>query len=79
MASPTGQTGKGKYPRQLVIMVSEETGNLVDELAAKHSLSKAEVSRTFLEAGIDLGRSAAVTSRSELTADEFERVTTLTP
>jgi hypothetical protein len=75
MASPTGQTGKGKFPRQLVIMVTAETGELVDRLAAKHSLSKAEVARTFLEAGVKAGN-AAVTSRGELAADPLERVTT---
>lgn len=45
-------TRVGRFPRQLVIMVSAETGDLVDELAAKHGESKAEVARTFLEAGI---------------------------
>lgn len=42
----------GKYPIQLVLMVSTEVGNLIEEVAEEQDLRKTEVLRTFLHAGI---------------------------
>lgn len=58
MASPTGQTGKGIYPRQIVIMVTEKMADRLEEDAKRHRLSKSEVARTYIEAGIELADEA---------------------
>lgn len=50
MASPTA--APGQYPEQLVIMVTKETKARIVADATRHSLSKSEVARTYLEAGI---------------------------
>lgn len=51
MASPTA--APGQYPEQLVIMVTSETKQRINDDAERHRLSKSEVARTFLEAGIE--------------------------
>lgn len=51
MASPTA--APGKYPEQLVIMVTAETKARIEADATKHYLSKSEVARTYLDAGIE--------------------------
>jgi predicted DNA-binding protein len=58
MASPTGQTGKGIYPRQIVIMVTEEIADRLEAEAKRHRLSKSEVTRTYIEAGVELADQA---------------------
>ena len=58
MASPTGQTGQGVYPRQIVIMVTNETAERLDAEAKRHRLSKSEVTRTYIEAGIEVADQA---------------------
>ena len=58
MASPTGQTGQGVYPRQIVIMVTHEIADRLDAEAKRHRLSKSEVTRTYIEAGIDVADQA---------------------
>lgn len=51
MASATA--APGKYPEQLVIMVTTETKARIEADAKAHWLSKSEVARTYLEAGIE--------------------------
>lgn len=51
MASATA--APGKYPEQLVIMVDTETKNRIETDAEAHRLSKSEVARTYLAAGIE--------------------------
>lgn len=50
MASPTA--APGQYPEQLVIMVTSETKARIVSDAKRHRLSKSEVARTYLDAGI---------------------------
>lgn len=57
MASPTA--APGQYPEQLVIMVTSETKARINADAARHHLSKSEVARTYLEAGIQVADEAA--------------------
>lgn len=52
MASSTGQTGQGLFPKQLIVMVSAETMKRIDRDAARERLSKSEVARTYLLAGM---------------------------
>lgn len=60
------RTRVAKYPYQLVIMASAETGEIIDRLAEEHGESKAEVARTFLDAGIAAGQSSAIEDAAEL-------------
>jgi hypothetical protein len=57
MASKTA--APGLYPRQIVIMVTDEVGDLIDKMATKHRVSKSEVARTLIDAGIEVGQAAA--------------------
>lgn len=50
MASATA--APGKYPEQLVIMVTSETKARIETEAKQHWLSKSEVARTYLDAGM---------------------------
>lgn len=50
MASHTA--APGQYPEQLVIMVTSETKARIVSDAKRHRLSKSEVARTYLDAGI---------------------------
>jgi len=52
MASPTGQTGLGKYPHQVVILVSDSVANRIADDAATYRLSKSQVARAYIDAGI---------------------------
>lgn len=52
MASPTGQAGRGKYPKQIVTMVDEATDTRLRDEAAEWSLSLSEVTRTYIELGM---------------------------
>lgn len=51
MASPTGQTGRGKFPKTLILMVSEEFDEFVRETAATEGRSLSEVGRELMDAG----------------------------
>lgn len=53
MASATGQTGKGKYPRQIVIMVSDEVADRIEREAIDEERSKSDVARGYIDAGIE--------------------------
>lgn len=64
MASPTA--APGQYPKQLVIMVDEDTHKRISEEAATHWLSKSEVARTYLTAGMQHADELA----ASMTADE---------
>lgn len=57
MASPTA--APGQYPEQLVIMVTSETKARITADAKRHKLSKSEVARTYLDAGIQVADEAA--------------------
>lgn len=57
MASPTA--ARGKYPRQIVIMASDETADAIIEAAERNSKSKSEVARIWLEAGRQSGEAVA--------------------
>lgn len=65
MATPSGNAIAGanprpvRYPVQLVIMVSQEVGDRIAAEAVEHVLSKSEVARIYIEAGIDAGEAAA--------------------
>lgn len=61
MASQTA--APGQYPRQLVIMVTEKVGEYVDATAAKHRVSKSEVARTLIDAGIEVGQAAVAAAK----------------
>jgi hypothetical protein len=63
MASKTA--APGLYPRQLVIMVTDEVGDYIDNTAAKHQVSKSEVARTLIDAGIEIGQAAAADAHLE--------------
>lgn len=52
MASQTGQIGLGQYPEQIVIMTSTPMRNRIEREAKAHRLSKSEVARTYIEAGM---------------------------
>lgn len=45
-------TAKGKYPEQLIAMVSAETKAFIRDKAAETDRSISEVARDYLEAGI---------------------------
>ena len=61
MASKTA--APGLYPRQVVIMVTNEVGDYIDDTAERHQVSKSEVARTLIDAGIEVGsRNAAKAS-----------------
>jgi len=53
MASPTGQTGLGKFPHQIVIMVSIEVADRIADDAGAYKLSKSQVARAYIDAGIE--------------------------
>lgn len=53
MASPTGQTGHARYPSQLVLIVGPDIVTRVTAEATLHRLSKSEVTRLYLEAGLE--------------------------
>ena len=57
MASPTAKPGR--YPRQIVIMVTDEVGRHLDETARTNELSMSEVARTYIDAGIEAANEAA--------------------
>lgn len=46
------QTAKARYPKQIVLMVSNEVEAVINVAAREQGLSKAEVCRAFLHAGI---------------------------
>lgn len=46
-------TAKGKYPEQLIAMVSAETKAFIRDKAAETDRSISEVARDYLEAGIN--------------------------
>lgn len=62
---PSGAAVAGAYPRpknfprQLVILVSDETADYIEAAARDNRMSKSEVGRTLLEAGIEAGQAAA--------------------
>lgn len=41
------------YPRQLVVMATDELADRIAADAARHGMSKSEVARLYLEAGIE--------------------------
>lgn len=51
MASPTGQTGKGKFPKTLILMVSDDLDEHVRSTAADEGRSISEVGRELMDAG----------------------------
>jgi hypothetical protein len=51
-AVPGAHPRPKKYPHQLILMVSDETWARVQRDADEHVMSKSEVGRTYLEAGI---------------------------
>jgi len=53
MASKTA--APGLYPRQVVIMVTNEVGDYIDRTAETYQVSKSEVTRTLIDAGIEAG------------------------
>lgn len=46
------KTAKAKYPKQIVLLVSTEAEAVVNIAAREQELSKAEVARSFLYAGM---------------------------
>lgn len=68
MASETA--APGKYPEQLVIMVTKETKARIVADAKRHTLSKSEVARTYLEAGISHADEVAAEASREVEVDE---------
>lgn len=67
MASPTA--APGQYPEQLVIMVTSETKARIVADAKRHQLSKSEVARTYLDAGIEVADERAAELDAEASAD----------
>lgn len=68
MASETA--APGKYPEQLVIMVTKETKARIVADAKRHTLSKSEVARTYLEAGISHADEVAAEASRELEVEQ---------
>lgn len=62
MASSTA--APGLFPRQVVIMVTKDVGDYIDSMAERHRLSKSEVARTLIDAGIDAADEAAEAASS---------------
>jgi len=56
MASKTA--APGLYPRQVVIMVTDKVGDYIDKTAETYQVSKSEVARTLIDAGIEVGSKA---------------------
>lgn len=65
MASPTGQAGHGKYPKQIVTMVDEATDTRLRDEAARNRLSLSEVTRTYIELGMQSADSMVGTRNVE--------------
>ena len=65
MASPTA---KARYPAQIVLLVSTEVNAAISTLAGEQGLSKAEVARSLLHAGL---RAAGVT---DISTTDTERI-----
>lgn len=60
MASPTSQAkGSGRYPKQVVIMVTAESYAHLKHVAETHSVSMSEAARTYIDAGVEAGLRAA--------------------
>lgn len=57
MASKTA--APGRYPRQIVIMVTTDAGDHLDAAALNNRVSMSEVARTYIDAGIEVGKAAA--------------------
>jgi hypothetical protein len=76
MASPTGQTGRGKYPAQIVMMVSQKMADRIEREAVEGEVSKSEVARGYMESGAalaDVDLDAAVEAFGDGWAAEDER------
>lgn len=68
MASPTA--APGQFPEQLVIMVKRETRDRIVADAERHKLSKSEVARTYLEAGISHADEVAAESAHDVEVEQ---------
>ena len=61
MASPTSQAkGSGKYPKQVVIMVTPDVYAHLKHVAETHQVSMSEAARTYIDAGVEAGQAAAI-------------------
>lgn len=49
-----------RYPRQLIVMASDELADRIAADSKRHGISKSEVARTYLEAGIAAGEAEAL-------------------
>lgn len=49
-------TARGKYPEQLIAMVSTETKDFIREKATETNRSISEVARNYLETGIEASK-----------------------
>lgn len=72
---PSGAAVKGavhrpkRYPRQLVVMADDALADRIEADAARHGLSKSEVARLYLEAGIEAAEAAAAEAQADASAD----------
>lgn len=56
---PSPFTPPGEFPKQLVIMVTEAVNETIIDAAKVNRLSKSEVARTLIDAGLKVGDLAA--------------------
>jgi hypothetical protein len=63
-----------KYPRQMVVMADDALADRIEADARRHGMSKSEVARLYLEAGIEAADRLAA-ERARLGLDDVDEST----
>lgn len=61
-----------KYPIQVVLMVSTDVGQLVEQLAARENLKKTEILRSFVHAGMKVAGYSTIDTTDPVGTDKID-------